>query len=193
MTQRRTLSRVAALLLFCAMVALAVGSRKPQYERLKLGSKLPPRHPRTDTSGFDMVYRIIPRWKPDASLSEIARIWDRVGYRGAAMMDEQLALPGKPEQEVILLELMKAAFLVYEGDAERSVEWIGRVRDKLELDDELARKLLSTVIYLQGVTAMRRGENENCIMCRGETSCILPIGRAAYQSRGLAPGRQVFH
>ena len=26
---------------------------------------------------------------------------------------------------------------------------------------------------------MRRGENENCIECRGESSCILPISPAA--------------
>ena len=38
---------------------------------------------------------------------------------------------------------------------------------------------LATVIYVQGVTALRRGENENCIMCRGESSCILPISPAA--------------
>jgi hypothetical protein len=35
------------------------------------------------------------------------------------------------------------------------------------------------VIYLQAVTALRRGETENCIMCRGESSCIIPIAPAA--------------
>ena len=29
------------------------------------------------------------------------------------------------------------------------------------------------------VTALRRGETENCVMCRGESSCILPISAAA--------------
>ena len=29
------------------------------------------------------------------------------------------------------------------------------------------------------MTALRRGENENCIECRGESSCILPISPAA--------------
>ncbi|MDR3632443.1 MAG: CRTAC1 family protein, partial [Isosphaeraceae bacterium] len=29
------------------------------------------------------------------------------------------------------------------------------------------------------VCSLRRGENENCIMCRGESSCILPISPAA--------------
>src|SRR5262249_29230591 len=36
-----------------------------------------------------------------------------------------------------------------------------------------------SIIYFQGVTALRRGENDNCLDCRGESSCILPITPAA--------------
>ena len=43
----------------------------------------------------------------------------------------------------------------------------------------MAEAWLYTVIYFQGVTALRRGENDNCVMCRGESSCILPISPAA--------------
>ena len=35
------------------------------------------------------------------------------------------------------------------------------------------------MIFLQGVSAMRRGENENCIACRGESSCIVPLAPSA--------------
>ena len=38
---------------------------------------------------------------------------------------------------------------------------------------------MATVIFMQGVSAMRRGENDNCIACRGESSCIVPISSAA--------------
>jgi hypothetical protein len=38
---------------------------------------------------------------------------------------------------------------------------------------------LYTFIFSQGVTALRQGETENCVMCRGESSCILPISPAA--------------
>ena len=34
-------------------------------------------------------------------------------------------------------------------------------------------------MFLEGVSALRRGENENCIACRGESSCIVPITAAA--------------
>ena len=46
-------------------------------------------------------------------------------------------------------------------------------------NDGLAAPVLASVIYCQGISALRRGENENCIMCRGESSCILPILPAA--------------
>jgi hypothetical protein len=29
------------------------------------------------------------------------------------------------------------------------------------------------------VTGLRRGENDNCLMCRGDIACILPIATAA--------------
>ncbi len=49
----------------------------------------------------------------------------------------------------------------------------------LERDPKFGPVGLGTVIYFQGVTALRRGETENCVMCRGESSCILPIAPAA--------------
>ncbi len=48
-----------------------------------------------------------------------------------------------------------------------------------EKDDMLAEFGMYTLIYVQGVTALRRGETDNCVMCRGESSCILPIAAAA--------------
>src|SRR5206468_7063763 len=35
------------------------------------------------------------------------------------------------------------------------------------------------IIFYKGVTALRMGENDNCVMCRGESSCIFPIAPAA--------------
>ncbi len=45
----------------------------------------------------------------------------------------------------------------------------------VELDDSLSEDWLYTIIYYQGLTALRIGETENCILCRGESSCIFPI------------------
>src|SRR5581483_11635845 len=54
-----------------------------------------------------------------------------------------------------------------------------KIRAWVEKNDGLAQMGLYSVIYLQGVTALRRGETENCVMCRGESSCILPIAPTA--------------
>ncbi len=67
----------------------------------------------------------------------------------------------------------------YEGDPQKAYDVLGEVRSLVESDVVYAEKFLYGVIYLQAVTALRRGETENCIMCRGESSCILPIAPAA--------------
>jgi ASPIC and UnbV/FG-GAP-like repeat len=53
------------------------------------------------------------------------------------------------------------------------------MRTWVQRHDELADASLYTIIFQQGVVAMRRGETENCVMCRGESSCILPIAPSA--------------
>ena len=62
-------------------------------------------------------------------------------------------------------------------------------------EDAIADKALYTLIYLQGVTALRRGETDNCVMCRGESSCILPIAPAAVHTRRdrFPPGDPPLH
>ena len=65
------------------------------------------------------------------------------------------------------------------GKCAGAQEILQEVRSLIEADEKLAREWLYTIIYFQGVTALRRGENENCINCRGESSCILPIAPAA--------------
>ena len=75
--------------------------------------------------------------------------------------------------------LMKAGLLNYEGEVEKSYKLLQELRSIVEGDAPSAQASLATVIYFQGVNALRIGENENCIMCRGETSCILPISPAA--------------
>ncbi|MEI8021303.1 MAG: hypothetical protein WCH39_24055 [Schlesneria sp.] len=44
-----------------------------------------------DAVGFVSVGRAIEPWKPDASLDEIAKVWDRIGYRTVERIDRQLA------------------------------------------------------------------------------------------------------
>ena len=77
------------------------------------------------------------------------------------------------------LMLIKATFLNSEGEAEKAYQVLEQLRSIVASEDRFAASALGNLIYFQGVTALRRGENDNCIMCRGESSCILPISPAA--------------
>ena len=132
-----------------------------------------------DSSGFDSVRGSLPRWKPDSTLAEISQIWQGIGHRSIAVIDQTLANPAVTNADRVMLMVTKATFLNYEAEPDRAYEVLGQVRSVLEQDDALAHDALYTVIFFQGVTALRRGETDNCVMCRGESSCILPISPAA--------------
>ncbi len=49
------------------------------------------------------------------------------------------------------------------------------------------------MIFLQGVAGLRRGETENCVLCRGEGSCIFPIGPQAVHQQPAGSRLAVRH
>jgi len=132
-----------------------------------------------DTSGVSALPNVLRGWKPDASLEEISKDWYRVGYRGVEFIDGKLAKADRSKGEEIEALFMKAAFLNSEGEAEKSYQVLERLRSIVLSKDRFAVPALGDVMFFQGVAALRRGENDNCIMCRGESSCIIPISPAA--------------
>ena len=151
--------------------------------------------PEIDTSGFKSTGPFIPHWRPEATLDEIRTLWQSPGYRAIESVDRQLAQDNQPELTRISLIAKKVLFLNFEGQAEKSYKLLEQIESMVRRDETLAQGCMAAVIYLQGVTALRRGENDNCIMCRGESSCILPIspvGRA-HQSHRFPAGDQALH
>src|SRR5262249_37150103 len=73
----------------------------------------------------------------------------------------------------------KAILFNYEGEPARAYKVLEETQSWVEGSEARARQGLYTIIYFLGVTALRRGETDNCVMCRGESSCILPIAPAA--------------
>ncbi len=138
-----------------------------------------------DTGGFTAVLPGLERWKDNASLEEISQVFRNVGFRNIERIDRNLARPGLSDQHRIVFMLTKAALFNYEGDTNHAYEMLEEARKWLDGKGELAGRWLYTVIYFQGVTALRRGENDNCIMCRGESSCIFPIAPAAVHTNPL--------
>src|SRR5262249_15131227 len=54
-------------------------------------------------------------------------------------------------------------------------------------------RFAATMIYFQGLSSLRLGENDNCILCRGESSCILPISAAAIHKNPEGSRRAIRH
>jgi hypothetical protein len=129
-----------------------------------------------ETSGFGVTNLGMEPWGPDATLEQIAALARQAPARSMARIDQSLTAG---QSEVIPLRLMKAALFHWYGHAEKAYKELTELRTLVESVDAAKQKWLYTVIYYQGVTALRMGENDNCVLCRGESSCILPIAPAA--------------
>jgi hypothetical protein len=138
-----------------------------------------PRFPPLDTSGFTEVQDNGPSWPPDATLPEVAESWRLVGHRGIKALDQMLAAPDESDARRVEHLLRKATLAHYEGEPEQAYQTLEDLRARVEGNAVLAERWLYTVIYFQGVTALRRGETDNCVLCLGASSCILPIAPAA--------------
>jgi hypothetical protein len=138
-----------------------------------------PRRTDLDYSGLGVILTNIPAWEGKASLQEIADLWRRPGYRLVEKLDRDSAKKPPSARPQIQNLLTKVLALISEGEARQAYHILEEARSSVEKDDSLARTYLFTIIYLQGIVGLRIGENENCILCRGESSCILPIAAAA--------------
>jgi hypothetical protein len=138
-----------------------------------------------DVSGFSAILANPPAWKPEDSLQEIARAWDQPGMRLVPPFERELVSyrrAGDVSASVAIL-IVKATLWNAEGRPDRAYQELEAARAIAESDAAARSQWLNTIVYAQGVTSLRRGENDNCIDCRGEGSCILPIGPAAVHTR----------
>ncbi len=132
-----------------------------------------------DTAGFLSILGRLKRWNASATLQEIAESWRGEPARNLERIDRSLADPKKNDLEKLQLRLERATILNFQGDPKASYDALVQTRAWLETTHRTAEMGLYTLIFFQGVTALRRGETDNCVMCRGESSCILPIVPAA--------------
>jgi FG-GAP-like repeat/ASPIC and UnbV len=138
-----------------------------------------PRSENLDTSGFTTLMWSVPDWGPNSSLEEISNVWRGAADRAIADADRLSADTSQPEAVRVTFLMRMVCLLNSQGQTEKAYQVLQQVRAIVEPKEALAPNGLATVIYAQGVTALRQGENDNCIMCRGESSCILPISPAA--------------
>jgi hypothetical protein len=148
-----------------------------------------------DTSGLGMVVPLIPKWPANSSLESIASYWRGAGHR--LLIDLDAYRDKRSESLTPDLQrqyfLQKAGLLNFEGEPEKAYAVLAEARTLAENNADLTRKWLYTIIFLQGVTALRWGETDNCVLCRGESSCILPINSAAIHTKPTGSRHAIEH
>ena len=148
-----------------------------------------PRRP-VDTGGFSRVLAHL-KWNPQGSLEEIGAAWRKAGYGVLQSLDGALSEPAGPKRVQALIA--RASLMNYEGEPRQAYSMLEQLRSELESNSTLAKDYLYTVVFYQGLTALRCGETENCILCRGASSCILPIVPAAVHTNPLGSRQAIEH
>jgi hypothetical protein len=148
-----------------------------------------------DASGFWLVMSNLDPWTPTATLENVRDSFRNTAIRLRAWCDDQVAAARQAHDPRAVCDALvnKALFLNSEGDADAAYRALEEARATTLEDDTLATEKMTTLFYLQGVTALRRGENENCILCRGESSCILPLAPAAIHANPLGSQLAIRH
>jgi hypothetical protein len=151
--------------------------------------------PRTvyDLSGFSTVQHNLKGWPADASLDDVSRAWKGAGFQIIGLVDQALARPNLPDVMRIRMLFDKVVLLNYEGQPQAAYRILEELRSHVEGSDPLAAESLFSIIFAQGVTSLRRGEDENCILCRGESSCIIPISPAAIHTFPQGSQQAIHH
>jgi hypothetical protein len=166
-----------------AVIVAAVLVARIAFKRSSPATTLPrglAARPYIDTSGFYLVGEVMPTWDSKASLADVAAIWDHIGLRLIHSMKLDQPVPdGQWDDNHVSGQLLRAAFLNFEGLPKDAGDVLAALRKSLEPHEALARKWLALIVYYQGVSALRRGENDNCVNCRGTSACILPIQPSA--------------
>jgi hypothetical protein len=126
-----------------------------------------------ETSGVESYKPYVQPWKPDASLEEIGKTYEQGLLRCLEDVNARLAAEGSDDFPRLLFT--KASLYQTQGNPRRAYEILEELRSRLEGNNALAEEHLYTTIYYQGVTGLRLGETENCVLCRGVSACILPI------------------
>ena len=119
--------------------------------------------PYGDSSGYTALVDLVEPWKPNATLDEIRRIWLHAGRRTCGDVDQILAAKKKLDYSKVLLVFQKTLLFNYEAEPLTAYQLLEGLRSELQDVPASLEQWLYTVIYYQGVTALRRGENDNCV------------------------------
>jgi hypothetical protein len=146
-----------------------------------------------DDSGYTTAMQLLRPWRDPTSLTEIRDAFASIGHRRMPILEQQLTQPGLSADDRGSILVQKALLYLYEGEPERAYAELERARTAAESDRILAARYLSHVIFLQGLAGLRQGETDNCVLCRGEGSCLFPIAAEAVHKQPAGSRRAVRH
>jgi hypothetical protein len=135
-----------------------------------------------DDSGFTLATTFMPPVADRGDLDQVAAAIRRRAQRGIAEVERTLAKvdPSSPEGPQLRVKFLRELALLhlYEGDfaeADRRLELAATAAEHPLVPVGLRANLDA----LRAVSALRRGETENCVACVGPSSCIWPIAPGA--------------
>jgi hypothetical protein len=146
-----------------------------------------------EESGWMVLHQHFPpKFKDPFSMTEVRDYYLRAGSRGAEIIQEEMAGQPHPTEESLRQLTLQAQLYLYEGDFVRAAEILAEVR-RLGVTQHVKLPYgLPTIIFLQGIAALRRGETENCVECNCNSSCIFPLQPQAFHTKKEG-SRQAIH
>lgn len=174
----RTRALALSALALCGCTGGEAGPRDARHPSAPPAIAYEPRQT-LDPGGFYEILEGMKAWPERATPLEIAAAWKDVSQVRRRTIESELKAKPALDRESVRLRLALASLANYDGKPELALETLNALRNDVERRPELAKDALYTIIFFQGVSALRKGETDNCIACRGESSCIIPIAPAA--------------
>jgi hypothetical protein len=150
----------------CAIGAVGVYfATGPKRVRKGIVAARIPHEPRLswDDSGVTTAFWNSQPWRDPKSLTSIRDYFADLSPRKMAEINQLLQRASSQSDDAAALPLLlhKASLQLYDGEPAQAYDTLGEARKLATSDEKLETRWLYTIVFLQGVAGMRRGENEN--------------------------------
>jgi hypothetical protein len=133
-----------------------------------------------DDSGYFFAVIFTGAIDDPNSLEQVGAALSGRAAKGVSYLNGVLASvpPDAPDgpTQIVQLHLAIGGLYMYSGDFDAAEREFSAAREFEPKDDLLVRANYDALL---GLTALRRGEVENCVMCCNENSCIFPLAAGA--------------
>jgi hypothetical protein len=136
-----------------------------------------------DDSGYAAAQSYFLPVQDPQSLEHIRDCIVRAGYRAAAGLEQELLRSNQPLEDLTNKQIQLALLYLYEGEFLKGYEVLAELRRIVLANPRRLESGLPTVVFLQGIAALRRAETENCVRCQCDGSCIFPIQAQAIHNQ----------